>query len=152
MYAHTVALSVGFDIQRQAIESSQRALETTIDIQTNLTDSTIDTVSRQEDVQRRLLALQHVAIHRLLDRAGDQQVGVVELNEHLRSVTDDQFSSLYDGHKELFETLTTDLEASAAALDEVSMEYLDAIDELATLTMSATEQAETQLSGESPTC
>jgi len=152
MYAHTVALSAGLGIQRQAIESSQRALKTAIDIQTNLADSAVDTVSRQERVQRRLLALHHVAIHRLLDRADDRQVAGAGVSEPLRSVTDDQFRRFYDGHEELFETLTTDLEASTDAFDEVSAEFLDALDELTALATSATEQTETQLSGESRTC
>lgn len=152
MYAPTVALSIGLDAQRQAIEGSQRVLETGIEAQTNLAKSTIDTVSRQEDVQRRLLALQHVVAHRLLDRIDERDIGVDGPSEQLRTVTDDQFSRLYDGHSELFDAITGDLEEGADALERVSTEYLDAVDELAALAVAATEQTETQFSGESSTC
>ncbi len=152
MYAHTVALSVGLDAQRQAIERSQRALATGIEVQTNLAESTVDAVSRQEDIQRRLLSLQHVVAHRLFDRVDEQGITVDGPSEQLRTVTDDQFSSLYDGHRELFEMLTADLEQGTTAFETISTEYLAAVDELAALAVAATEQTETQLSGDLSTC
>jgi len=48
--------------------------------------------------------------------------------------------------------LTADLEQGTTAFETISTEYLAAVDELAALAVAATEQTETQLSGDLSTC
>lgn len=145
MPVHTVALSLGLDAQRRALRESQRALETGVEVQTNLLRTTLESLEHHERFQRRLLALQHVLTHRLGERADERTSGFEPVTDAALDGADAQFEQLYASHRELFAYLNDDCEQCIEACETVSGEYLDAVDELTELVLTATEAYESHV-------
>jgi gas vesicle protein len=137
-------ITSAFEFQRLALEHSQEVLETSIDWQRGVNDTIVAGIEDQEDVQRRFLALQHVGVHRLCDRADDNLPAVQPATDELREVVDDQFSQLYDNHEEVFDTLVDELENSAEVYDDVSDDYLAAVDDQIEMLVDAADEFESQ--------
>lgn len=136
--------STMFELQRTALEQGQRALETGVAFQTNTSRFLVDGMERQKRTQRRVLALQHVAVHRICNRIDERTPGPNPATDAVREVVDEQYSRLYELNDETFDRYVADLEVGVDAYDDVSAEYLDALSEQVALLVRATETAEAE--------
>lgn len=137
-------LGAALELQRQAIEAGQQTLATGIDFQTNVSETVLLGIEKQERVQRRLLSIQHVLVHRLCERVEEDSDSLGGATDGVRDVTDRHFSQLYENHGEFYDTLLDELEVTVDVYDEVAHEYVDAVDETVALAVTAHEELETQ--------
>lgn len=144
MGSFTAPISAAFELQRTVLESSQEFLETSIDYHTGVADTLVMGIDRQETVQRRLLALQHVAWHRLTGRVDERVPQLEPATEEVLSVVDQQFSQLYASHSEVYDEVIDDLEAGSDACDELGDQYLAALDTQVAVLANASQAAESQ--------
>lgn len=144
MAGFTAPLETAFELQRTLLQQSQETVDTSRDFQTSVNRTLIDSFEEQEDIQRRMLALQHVVIHKLCDRLDEQVPGAHLATDEFRDVVDVQFDRLYQNHEDFFASLIAELENSVDAYDDVSIEYLDAVDDQLDLLVTAYEDLEAQ--------
>lgn len=148
MVALLVPVSATFELQRAVLEQGQQALEASITFQTDAGRSLVEGLERQQRIQRRTLALQHVAVHRICDRIEEYTPEPNPMTDAVRDVVDENFDQLYELSDETFERLASDLDAGVDAYDDVSADYLDALEEQAALLVRTLEKAESsELSG-----
>lgn len=144
MAAFTAPFESAFELQRTLLQQGQETVETGLDFQTSVTRTLVDGLEEQEDVQRRMLALQHVVVHKLCESIDEQVPGAHLATQEFRAVVDEQFDQLYRGHEEVYANVIGELENSVDAYDDVSVEYMDALDGQLDLLVSAHEDLEEQ--------
>lgn len=144
MAAFTAPLETAFELQRTLLQQSKETVETSLDFQTSVNRTIVEGLEEQEDIQRRMLALQHVVIHKLCDSLDDQVPGAHMATEEFRDVVDEQFDQLYRNHEDIFADVVGELENSVDAYDDVSVDYLDALDDQLDLLVTAHEDLEAQ--------
>lgn len=143
----TAPLTTTFELQRTALDHSHRTLGTLLDFQTNLNETLLEGIEKQETVQRRILALHHVGLHRVFNGVEEELPGPSVPPDEFRSVLDDQFRQLYSNHEDVFEGLLEELERNVEAYDEVSVDYLDSLEEQIDLVVATHEDLEAQSVG-----
>lgn len=144
MIVFPALVSTTSELQRGTLEQGLQAAETGAGFQTSMGWSLVDGIERQTRAQRRMLALQHVAIHRVCNRIDEHTPGSNLATDAVREVVDEQFSQLYEMNDETFDTLEADLEHGVETCDGVSTELLDALSDQTELLLRAIEDAEVE--------
>jgi uncharacterized phage infection (PIP) family protein YhgE len=144
MSIYTLPISTAFELQRTALEESRRAVDATLGLQEGINRSVVSSVESQERIQRRLLSMQQVTIHRIARRVEERSPGPPNVTAELLDVVDEQFNQLYQSHAELFDGISTELENGTDAYDEATEDSLDALDEQFDVLLHTSEQLEDQ--------
>lgn len=137
-------LTTAFELQRTAIQQTRDVFDTTVEFHTNLNEILLDGFEEQQSIQRRLIAIQHVVAHRLVDRVEEDMPVVDAGTDQAREVLDEQFTQLYDNHEQLFRSTVDEFATSVDAYDDVSEDYLAALDEQLALLIRTQEEVEGQ--------
>ncbi|MEF8785704.1 MAG: hypothetical protein V5A45_07190 [Haloarculaceae archaeon] len=144
MVDYTTPVTTTFELQRQTIEQSQQALHRTVELQQRVNNAVVDSMESSESAQRRLVELQQNALHNTLDAVEANVPGVGEQLTELRDAVDEQYEMLLENHAEAFDTLSEELDEGIATYDDVSGDYLGALEEQVDLLLETHEELETQ--------
>jgi uncharacterized phage infection (PIP) family protein YhgE len=144
MSLYTLPVSTAFELQRTTLEESRRAVDATLGLQEGVNRSVVRSVESQERIQRQLLSIQQVTLHRLARRLEERSPGPPDVTAELLEVIDEQFDQLYQSHAELFDGINTELENGTEAYDEVTQDSLEALDEQLDVLLQTSEQLESQ--------
>jgi len=144
MSIYTLPISTAFELQRTALEESRRAVDATLGLQEGINRSVASSVESQERIQRRLLSIQQVTIHRIARRVEKQSPGPPNVTAELLDVVDEQFNQLYQSHAELFDGISAELENGTDAYDEATEDSLKTLDDQFDVLFHTSEQLEDQ--------
>ncbi|MFB6223624.1 MAG: hypothetical protein ABEH86_08145 [Haloarcula sp.] len=144
MVDYTTPVTTAFEMQRTTIEQSQKALEQSVSFQKNVNSAVIDSLDTQESAQRRGVELQQTALHSYLDAVASTVPGTTETVEQIRETVDEQFDFLLENHAEVFDNMETELAEGADTYDEITEEYVTAVNEQIDMLVEAHEELETQ--------
>lgn len=144
MTLYATPLKAGFELQRVALESGQGMLEAGVEFQDGLQDSVLTGIESQQTIQRRLLTMQQVALHRIAHRIEMQSPGPPNLTQELLDVVDEQYGQLYESHDDLYDGVTGELENGGEACTAVSTDSLEVLEEQLGLLRDASEELEDQ--------
>lgn len=143
MVNYTSPIETTFELQRKSLEQGQQAFEQGLDFQRRVSDSLIDGLATQEDVQRSIVELHRDTVYSVLD-AVEGLPGAEVGAEDLRETLDDGYSEILDGHADAFETISEELESGVDSYDEFTEDLLNTIDEQLDILVSAHEELEEQ--------
>jgi len=144
MADYTTPVSTTFEMQRAAIKQSQQAMEQTMEFQQNVGQAFLDSLDSQESAQRRGVELGQQAIHSYLDTVENTVPGMAGTVDELRNAIDEQFEFLLENHAEVFENLGTELDEGMGAYDDLTADYVTAMDEQIEMVLDAHEDLEGQ--------
>jgi len=144
MTDYTTPVSTTFEMQRAAIEQSQQAFEQSVEFQQNVGQAFLDSLDTQESAQRRGVELSQQAIHSYLDAVENTVPGVAGTVEEVRNAVDEQFEFLLENHAEVFESLGTELDEGIDAYDDLTGDYVAAVEEQIEMVLDAHEDLEGQ--------
>ena len=144
MVDYTTPVTTAFEMQRTTIEQSQKALEQTISFQQNVNEAVIDSLDTQESAQRRSVELSKTAFHSYLDTVEATVPGMAGTIDEVRATVDEQYDFLLDNHAEVFDNVESEMLEGVEAYDEMTEDYVAALDEQVDLIVEAHEQLEAQ--------
>jgi uncharacterized phage infection (PIP) family protein YhgE len=137
-------IEAAFELQRTALEEGRRAADASIGMQDSVNRSVVSGVESQHRIQRRLLSMQQVSLHRLARRVEERSPGPPNVTAEMLEVIDEQYDQLYESQQDLFDGLSQELENGTEAYEELALDSLAALDEQLELLRAATEQLEAQ--------
>ena len=129
MTAFSTPVSVTLEMQRQAIEGSQQAIEQTIESQQRANAMLLDSIGSTEDAQQQGFDLTRSVMHSYLDAFEASVPGTDEAVAEIRQTVDEQFDQLEANHTEAFETVEAELESGVDASNDVLAEQLEVLTE-----------------------
>lgn len=141
MTDYTTPITATFELQRQAIAQSQRAMETGFEFQKEMATAALESLDVQETSQRQAVEFLQDNVHRTLD-AMEGIPGAAGMTEEVRATVDDQYAQLLDAHAEAFETIEDEVDEGADSYNEMMSEYLDTLDEQLDTLLDAHEEFE----------
>ena len=141
---YTNPVRTTFELQRQTIESSHRALERGVETQRRLAEAVVDGMETTETAQRRTVELSRQAAHNTLDAVEAGLPGMEEAVAELRGTVDEGYDLLLENHAETFEGAVSGYENGLDATDEYVDGALDALDEQLAALVEAHEELEAQ--------
>ena len=144
MVDYTTPVTKTFELQRQSIAQSQQALEQTIEFQHRVGEAMVDGFETQESVQRSVVELQQDAVHSMLDAVEANVPGTEETIVEIRELLDEQYGELLANHEEAFEAIVGELDEGIATYDDLTADYLEALDEQVELLVEAHQELEAQ--------
>ena len=144
MVDYTTPVTTAFEMQRATIEQSQKALEQSVTFQKNVNSAVIDSLDTQESAQRRGVELSKTAFHSYLDAIEAAMPGMGGTIGEMRQAVDEQYDFLLENHAEAFENVESEMVEGAEAYDEMTEDYVTAVDEQVTLLVEAHEELEDQ--------
>ncbi len=103
----------------------------------------IDSLDTQESAQRRGVELQQTALHSYLDAMASTMPGMTETSS-VRETVDEQFDFLLENHAEVFDNMETELEEGVDTYDEMTDEYVTAVNDQVDMLVEAHEELEAQ--------
>lgn len=135
-----------FDVQRTAIKQSQQAIKQGLAVQRSTDKIAKNTLKAQESMQRQGLELAQATAHSYLGAAaafanagqpGNGRLdGQVRTQSQVRSqsrasaqAVDETFAQLKETHSELYDALERELDRGIDSFDDLSEEYVEALDE-----------------------
>jgi ABC-type transporter Mla subunit MlaD len=144
MTEYTTPITTTFEMQRQAIKQGQQAFEQSIEFQQTVSEAFVDSLDSQESAQRRTVELSKTAFHGYLDAVESTVPGAAGSVEEIRGAIDEQFEFLLENHAELFENIEAETRDGLDAYEDLTTDYLDAMDEQIEMVMEAHEDLEGQ--------
>ena len=144
MVDYTTPVTTAFEMQRATIEQSQKALEQSVSFQKNVNEAVIDSLDTQESAQRRGVELSKTAFHSYLDAVEATVPGMGGTVDELRQAVDEQYDFLLENHAEVFDNVESEMLEGVEAYDEMTEDYVTAVDEQVTLLVEAHEELESQ--------
>jgi len=143
MSDYTTPIEAAFELQRQSLKQGQDVLVQGVDLQQRVNRAVVGTLDSQEKLQRRVVELHRETVHSTLD-AVEGVPGAELVGADVRADIDDAYDELLDGHAEAFGTVADELESSVEAYDEMTDEFLAAMDEQLDMLVEAHEELEVQ--------
>lgn len=144
MVDYTSPITATFELQREAIKQSQKALEQGIEFQQEFSKAVVDGLEGQEGAQRRVLEMQRDALFTTLDTLEENVPGTEGATEEIRATVDEQFDQLLENYEEAFEEVTAELGEGVESYDEFALDYLEAVDDQLDMVIDAHEDLEAQ--------
>jgi hypothetical protein len=144
MVDYTTPVTTAFEMQRATIEQSQKALEQSVSFQKNVNEAVIDSLDTQESAQRRGVELSKTAFHSYLDAVEATMPGMGGTIAEVREAVDEQYDFLLENHAEVFDNVESEMLEGVEAYDEMTEDYVTAVDEQVTLLVEAHEELESQ--------
>ena len=144
MVDYTTPVTTAFEMQRATIEQSQKALEQSVSFQQNVNEAVIDSLDTQESAQRRGVELSKTAFHSYLDAVEATVPGMAGPVDELRATVDEQYDFLLENHAEVFDNVESEMLEGVEAYDEMTEDYVTAIDEQVGMLVEAHEELEDQ--------
>ncbi len=144
MVDYTTPVTTTFELQRQTIEQSQQALTQTVEFQQRINNAMIDGIENSESAQRQFVELQQNALHNALDAVEANIPGIEGNFDEVRTTIDEQYEMLLKNHAEAFDTLSAELDEGMSTYDDVSGDYLSALEEQIDLLLETHEELESQ--------
>jgi hypothetical protein len=141
---YTDPVTTTFELQRQTVESGQRALEAGVESQRRVAAAVVDGMETAGTTQRRTVELSRQAVHSTLDAVATGLPGMDAAVEDLRGTVDESYDLLLENHAEAFEGAVSEYESSLEATDEYVDGALEALDEQVALLVEAHEELESQ--------
>ncbi|MXR51838.1 hypothetical protein GRX03_09495 [Halovenus sp. WSH3] len=143
MIDYTSPIQTTFELQRRSLEQSQQALEQSVDIGQQISESLLAGLDSQEQFQRRLVELNRDTVASALD-AIESLPGADVAVDDLRENIDDGYERLLDGHEEAFDNISAELEDGTDSYDDLTAELLETVEEQLDLLVEAHEELEAQ--------
>jgi uncharacterized phage infection (PIP) family protein YhgE len=144
MSQYTTPITTAFEVQRAAIESSQRAFTQSVEFSRSVNEAFLDSLESGQSAGRRGVELNEALVHSYLDAVAATVPGAGPTVEELRSAVDEQFDLVLDNREEVFETVTAEFEEGLGAYDELTEELVEAAEEQLDLFVAAHEDLEAQ--------
>ncbi len=144
MSEYTTPVTAAFEMQRQSIEQSRKAVEQTVEFQKTVTDAFVGSLDSQESAQRRGVELAQTAFHGYLDAVESAVPGVTPTVEEVRATVDEQYEFLLENHAEAFDNVEHELVESVDAYDDLTGDVLTAMDEQVEMLVEVHEDLEAQ--------
>ena len=144
MVDYTTPVTTAFEMQRATIEQSQKALQQSVSFQKNVNEAVIDSLDTQESAQRRGVELSKTAFHSYLDAVEATVPGMGGTIDEVRQAVDEQYDYLLENHAEAFDNVESEMLEGVEAYDEMTEDYVTAVDEQMTLLVEAHEELESQ--------
>ena len=144
MVDYTTPVTTAFEMQRATIEQSQKALEQSVSFQKNVNEAVIDSLDTQESAQRRGVELSKTAFHSYLDAVEATVPGMGGTVDELRQAVDEQYDFLLENHAEVFDNVESEMLEGVEAYDEMTEDYVTAVDEQMSMLVEAHEELESQ--------
>ena len=144
MVDYTTPVTTAFEMQRATIEQSQKALEQTVSFQQTVNEAFVDSLDTQESAQRCCVELSKIAFHSYLDAVEPTMPGMAGTVEEVRTAVDEQYDFLLENHAEVFENVESEMLEGAEAYDEMSDDYVTAVDDQLSMLVEAHEELEGQ--------
>jgi len=144
MVDYTTPVTTAFEMQRATIEQSQKALEQGVSFQKNVNEAVIDSLDTQESAQRRGVELSKTAFHSYLDAVEATMPGMAGTVDEVRQAVDEQYDFLLENHAEVFDNVESEMLEGVEAYDEMTEDYVTAVDEQVALLVEAHEELESQ--------
>jgi hypothetical protein len=144
MVDYTTPVTTAFEMQRATIEQSQKALEQSVSFQKNVNEAVIDSLDTQESAQRRGVELSKTAFHSYLDALESTMPGMGGTIAEVRETVDEQYDFLLENHAEVFDNVESEMLEGAEGYDEMTEDYVTAVDEQVTMLVEAHEELESQ--------
>jgi len=144
MVDYTTPVTTAFEMQRNTIEQSQKALEQSVAFQQNVNEAVIDGLDTQESAQRRGVELTKTAVHSYLDAVEASVPGVAGTVDEVREAVDEQYDFLLENHAEAFDNVESELVDGVDTYDELTDEVLTALDDQIAMLVEAHEELESQ--------
>ncbi|SDJ59170.1 hypothetical protein SAMN05216226_105213 [Halovenus aranensis] len=141
MADYTTPITATFELQRQALVQSQRAIETGFEFQKEMATAAVESLDVQEASQRQVVEFLQDNVHRTLD-AMEELPGTAGMTEEVRTTVDDQYAQLLDAHAEAFDTIEDEFDDGTESYNEMMAEYLDTLDEQLETLLDAHEEVE----------
>jgi len=144
MVDYTTPVTTAFEMQRATIEQSQKALQQGVSFQQNVNEAVIGSLDTQESAQRRGVELSKTAFHSYLDAVEASMPGMGGTVDEMRQAVDEQYDFLLENHAEVFDNVESEMLEGVEAYDEMTEDYVTAVDEQVTLLVEAHEELESQ--------
>ncbi|WP_276273471.1 hypothetical protein [Haloarcula litorea] len=144
MVDYTTPVTTAFEMQRATIEQSQKALEQSFTFQQNVNEAVIDSLDTQESAQRRGVELSKTAFHSYLDAVEATVPGAAGTVDEIRRAVDEQYDFLLENHAEVFDNIESELVEGVDAYDDMTEDYLAAVEEQVDMLVEAHEELESQ--------
>ncbi|PSP73553.1 hypothetical protein BRC86_09055 [Halobacteriales archaeon QS_3_64_16] len=129
MSTYTTPIDAMFETQRSAIKQGQQATKQTLEFQRNASRMALSGLKSSESAQRQGVELLESGAHSYLSAVEAMTPGAQAGTGQLRRQTDELFGQLKTSHADVFATLTEEAERGVRSYDELTAEYLDAMDE-----------------------
>ena len=140
----TTPVSTAFEIQRNAIRQSQQAIESGVEFQKRLNAAALDGLDATEEAQRGTVEMTENAVHSYLDVVEATVPGAASITGQVRESVDGQFDTLYQAHEEAFDATEGEFAKGVDAYDEMTVEYLAALNDQVEALLDAHEEIEGQ--------
>lgn len=141
---YTDPVTTTFELQRQTIERSQRALEQGVETQRRFAEAVVGGMETTETTQQRTVELSRQATHSTLDAMASGLPGMGEALEELRGTVDESYEMLLESHAQAFDSAVSEYESGLDATDEYVDGALETLDEQVTMLVEAHEELEAQ--------
>ncbi|MFB6166582.1 MAG: hypothetical protein ABEJ31_15595 [Haloarculaceae archaeon] len=144
MSEYTTPVTTTFELQRQAIKQGQQAIEQGVEFQQTLNRAMLDQLSSQESAQRRTVELSKTAFESYLETLESSVPGAAGTVAEIRDAVDEQFEFLLENHAELFDNVEQEYAEGLDAYDDLTADYLQAMNEQVDLVLEAHQDFEDQ--------
>ena len=141
----TDPIGVGFELQRNAIEASRKALEESVEFQREVGETLVGGVGTTEDAQKQGVEMTRRALYAYLGTVESTVPGSEDAVAEIRETVDEQFDTLEARHAEAFESVTEELEAGSDTYEEFASESLGTLTEQLDALLETHEEIQTQL-------
>ena len=94
----TSPVTTTFEMQREAIEQGQQAIEQGIEFQQNMNEAFLGSFESQESAQRRTVELTQSVLHGYFDAVEGIIPGADSTLDELRETVDEQYDVLLENH------------------------------------------------------
>jgi thiamine kinase-like enzyme len=142
MSEYTTPISTAFELQRTAIKQSQEAFERSLALQRDVSDAMLDGLDGTEEGQRATVELAHRSILAYLDAVEASVPGSAGSVREVRRTVDEQFEELLATHAEAFDAAEEEWGRGADSYEELTQDYLDAVEDQLDLLLQAHEDLE----------
>ncbi len=141
---YTSPITTTFEMQRATIEQGHRALKQGMEAQRSMNRAMVDSMDSQESAQRRLVELSRTLTESYLDAVESTMPGMGGTVEEMRTALDDQYEFLLENHAEAFDSMEVEMGEGADAYEELTDDYMGAVDEQIEMIVEAHEELEDQ--------
>jgi hypothetical protein len=127
--ADTNPFSTAFEFQRTALRQSQEAVERAFDLQRDVNDAVLDSMTAGKSSRRESAELVRRSIVAYLDAVEATVPGSGAAVSELRRSVDETFDGLFESQEDAFDTAEEGVERSIESYDELSGEYVRTLEQ-----------------------
>lgn len=140
----TAPFGAMFRMQRRSLEQGQQAFERTFEMQRQMTDAFVDSLTAQESTQKKGVEVVRSATDAYLDAVAATMAGDATAVERAHEAVDGQFEAFDALHTQVWDAVERTAVDGAEMMDDVEESYRSAVVEAMDVAIEANRRLEEQ--------